>query len=72
MSKLDLAKEQIGWLKVLFGIVVAADLSVLGWLAQNVDSAPSVAAVVAVIVASYIGYRINKNAYRKMKRLEKM
>jgi hypothetical protein len=60
---------------VLFGIVVAADLSVLGWLAQNVDSAPwykSVAAVVAVIVASYIGYRINKNAYRKMKRLEKM
>ena len=75
MSKLDTIKEQIGWLKVLFGTLVAADLSILAWLAQNIDTAVwyrSLIAVVSVFVISYTAYRINRDAFRKMKQLEKL
>ena len=39
MSKVDKLKEEIGWLKVVFAILVAIDISLVGWLAQNYDSA---------------------------------
>ena len=35
MSKSDKLKEEIGWLKVVFGILVATDISMVAWLAQN-------------------------------------
>lgn len=35
MPELDGFKEEIGWLKVVFALLVAADLSLIGWLAQN-------------------------------------
>ncbi|WP_141699053.1 hypothetical protein [Candidatus Thiosymbion oneisti] len=35
MSKTDKLKEEIGWLKVIFGILVATDISLIAWLAQN-------------------------------------
>ena len=39
MSKADKLKEEIGWLKVVFAILVAIDISLVGWLAQNYDVA---------------------------------
>ena len=75
MSKLDHIKEQIGWLKVIFGTLVAADLSVLAWLAQNIETAvwyKSLIALLAVLLFSYGAYKVNVNAYRKMKQLEKL
>ena len=39
MAKLDRLKEEIGWLKVVFGILVAIDASQVGWLAQNYTTA---------------------------------
>ena len=38
MSKTDKLKEEIGWLKVIFGILVATDISLVAWLAQNYSS----------------------------------
>ena len=38
MAKVDRLKEEIGWLKVVFGVLVALDASLLGWLAQNYAS----------------------------------
>jgi hypothetical protein len=38
MSKLDDIKAQIGWLKIIFGAMVAAGLSVVAWLLQNFNS----------------------------------
>ena len=35
MPKVDKLKEEIGWLKVVFAILVAIDISLVGWLAQN-------------------------------------
>jgi hypothetical protein len=39
MAKIDRLKEEVGWLKVVFGVLVAIDVSVLGWLAQNYPTA---------------------------------
>lgn len=55
MAKIDGIKEEIGWLKVVFGILVATDISLLAWLAQNFASAPGIQVMVslaAVIVVT--------------------
>jgi hypothetical protein len=39
MSKTDRLKEEIGWLKVVFGILVATDISLIAWMAQNYNQA---------------------------------
>ncbi|MDP2752656.1 MAG: hypothetical protein Q8O31_08660, partial [Rhodocyclaceae bacterium] len=38
MSKIDRIKEEIGWLKVAFGVAAALGASVIAWLAQNVTT----------------------------------
>ena len=35
MAKLDKLKEEIGWMKIIFAILIAADISLVAWLAQN-------------------------------------
>ena len=35
MSELDLAKEQIAYLKFWLGILVVTDISLFGWLITN-------------------------------------
>jgi hypothetical protein len=35
MSRNDSLKEEIGWLKVVFSLLVAIDISLVAWLAQN-------------------------------------
>ena len=37
MAKIDKVKELIGWLKVVFGVLVAIDMSLVGWLANSYD-----------------------------------
>jgi putative Mn2+ efflux pump MntP len=39
MSKLDVAKEQIAYLKLWLGIVIVTDISVVGWLLGNFRAA---------------------------------
>ena len=39
MSELDIAKEQIAYLKFWLGILVVTDISLFGWLLSNVGSA---------------------------------
>ena len=39
MAKIDRLREEIGWLKIVFGLLVAIDASLLGWLAQNYTTA---------------------------------
>jgi hypothetical protein len=33
MSRGDRIKEELGWLKLVFGVLVAIDVSLVGWLA---------------------------------------
>ena len=48
MSKADRVKEEIGWLKVVFGILVATDISIIAWLAQNFGSASRIQVLVGL------------------------
>ena len=72
MSKVDKLKQEIGWLKVVFAILVAIDISLVGWLAQNYDSASvllQTVCLVAVVVMTAIVW-VNRVAYRKIDELE--
>lgn len=75
MSKADKLKEEIGWLKVVFAILVAIDISLVGWLAQNYDHAPvflQVACSVAVVVITGGVVWVNRVAYKKIDELEEV
>jgi len=72
MAKIDEIKEEIGWLKVIFGILTAIDISLLGWLAQNTESTTLLLQITAIIfiIAVTIGIIVvNKKAYKKMREL---
>jgi len=72
MAKLDELKEEIGWLKVLFGILTAIDISLLGWLAQHYNDTSIYLLVTAVIIIITVTIGIilvNKIAYSKIKEL---
>ena len=75
MSKTDKLKEEIGWLKVVFGILVATDISLLAWLAQNYASANMLLLVccgIAVILMTGAVVWVNRTAYRKIDELEEL
>jgi len=73
MAKIDRSKEEIGWLKLVFGVLVAIDVSLVGWLAQNYASANRfllVSGVIATAVVTLGVVRINRVAYHRMRELE--
>ena len=73
MQSVDRIKEEIGWLKVPFGLLAVIDASLLGWLAQSYAKASSAlvaAATIAVIVVSSGIFQINRIAYRRFDDLE--
>jgi len=52
VSELDVAKEQIAYLKFWLGVLVVTDISLFGWLISNADRASAsllVAGCLAVI-----------------------
>ena len=73
MAKADRVKEEIGWLKVIFGILVATDISLIAWLAENFNN-PNRSQVfiglVAVAVVTAAVVWVNRMAYIRMKQLE--
>jgi len=73
MSKSDRIKEELGWLKLVFGVLVAIDASLIAWLAQNYASVPSVLVVsgfVAVAVVTFVGVWVNRAAIKRFEQLE--
>ena len=72
MSRNERIKEQIGWLKVIFGILSAVLISLCGWLATHYKDdqyTTSITTALIVLVTIFI-IRINKKAYNKMDELE--
>ena len=75
MSQIDQIKEILGWLKVVFGALVAVDVSLIAWLAQNFHSTDTilvVLAVVAVLVTTVGIVSVNHAAFRRIAQLEKL
>ena len=75
MSQVDQIKEILGWLKVVFAALVAVDVSLIAWLAQNFHSADAILVVLAVVavIATTIGIiAVNHAAFRRIAQLEKL
>lgn len=75
MSKLDLAKEQIAYLKLWLGIMVAAGISLTGWLLSNFQSAHRLlvlADIGALLAIGFGGYAIHKRIEAKIAHLEEL
>jgi len=77
MPKIDGIKEELGWLKVIFKVMfsvsVVIDMSLIGWIAQNFNSANHVVVVFAILGVSVItGFVVwvNHLAYRRIRELE--
>ena len=75
MGKIDKIKEQIGWLKVVFGFATAIVVSLTGWSASHYEVASSVEmifATISVTIFTSVIIWVNKVAYKKMEELEEL
>ncbi|MEX2326803.1 MAG: hypothetical protein WD558_03660 [Pseudomonadales bacterium] len=75
MSKLDRIKEEISWLKLVFGLLVAVDVSLIGWTANNypvADIRLVLAALVVVIVTTAGIIHASKTVHRRIEDLEEL
>jgi hypothetical protein len=73
MSRAERIKEEIGWLKLVFGGFIAVDVSLVAWLAQNYKVADTyllVLAVAAIIAVTVVLVAVNRSAFKRMARLE--
>jgi hypothetical protein len=55
MSELDRLKEQLVYLRLWLGIVVVAEISLVGWLASALESAPARLLALAFATALLLG-----------------
>ena len=65
MAQIDKLKEEIGWLKVVFAILIATDISLVAWVIQNYGKASPgllVTGAIAAILITLIIIWINKAA----------
>ena len=75
MAQIDKLKEEIGWLKVVFAILIATDISLVAWVIQNYGKASRsllITGAIAAILITLIIIWINKAAYRKIDKLEEL
>ena len=73
MAHIDKVKEEIGWLKVIFAILLAADISLVAWGIQNYGKTSPLLLTIGVIAAFLVTLAliwINSIAYRKINKLE--
>jgi 4-hydroxybenzoate polyprenyltransferase len=74
-AKADRIKEALGWLKVVFAALVAVDVALIAWLAQNFQGAENVLvilALVAVVFTTGAIVGVNHAAYRRISELENL
>ena len=73
MAKIDKIKEFIGFLKVAFGILVAIDVSMIGWLFKNATTASTMQIVLVTIATFVVGASVivvNRAILKKIDELE--
>ncbi len=73
MAYIDKVKEEIGWLKVIFAISIATDISLIAWLIQSYGKVRlllSMLGALAALLIMFIIVWINRIAYRKIDELE--
>ena len=75
MPKIDKVKEQIGWLKVVFGLLFATDISIIAYLFNKISVLSIIQIIIVlfslVLVTLGIIY-VNKKAINKIDSLEEL
>jgi hypothetical protein len=69
MPRLDKLKEELGWLKVVFGIFIATDLSLMAWLVKNYEIQSEFLTIItgiSIAIISFAVVKVNKIAYKKI------
>jgi len=72
MGQIDKVKEEIGWLKVVFSLLVAIDISIIGWTFTNFSKTNKILLFLALFLVSLITLAIvivNRSAYLKIDKL---
>jgi hypothetical protein len=73
VSRESSLKEEIGWLKVVFGLLIAVDISLISWASKNFRAAEPVilgAALFAIVLTTTVVYRLNAAAFHRIRQLE--
>lgn len=75
MSRSEKIKEEIGWLKATYILLVAIDVSLIGWLFQNWEQITwkllfLIGGISFLVTLSIVG--INHFAYKKIDQLEEL
>ncbi|MGH8501864.1 MAG: hypothetical protein ACREVE_05215 [Gammaproteobacteria bacterium] len=73
MSKLDLAKEKIAYLKLWLGIAVVTDISLFSWLLTDGRQGPVllvIGALVGVAAVTIIAFYVHKRIEKEIDALE--
>jgi len=73
MAKIDRIKEFINYLKVLLVLLLATNIGLIGWIANNYKVANSILiylAMITVLVILVISVFINKKIIKDIKSLE--
>ena len=73
MAQIDEIKEEIGYLKLIFSILIAIGISIIGWIFQNFDNIKDVRMLLAFFALVFIGISIllvNKRIIKKIKNLK--
>ena len=70
MSKLDVTKEEIGYLKLWLGIAVITDISLVSWFVTRANRAGVLLAATAVVAAAAITIFVLSVHKRNAKRIQ--
>ena len=73
MGKIDKEKEAIGYLKIIFSILVAIDVSLVAWIFKNSDIIEGIKLIVPSIIVLLITIALivaNKVILKKIDKLE--
>jgi len=72
MGQIDQVKEEIGWLKVVFSLLVAIDISIIGWTFTNYLKTNNILLFLALVLVALVTLAIvivNRSAYLKIEKL---
>ena len=75
VAKIDKIKELIGYLKVVLGILIAIDVSIVGWLFKNEEHLSNLKIALssfAVIIVTLGAIIVNKKILKEIDKLEEL
>lgn len=75
MAYIDKCKEEIGWLKIVFAISTATDISLIAWVIQNYGKANPILLMIGtlgILLLTVVTIWVNRVAYRKINKLEEL